>query len=238
MSCGLLPSNEQRQGAMRMTARPIRVALVDDHALVRTGIRKILESVPDFDVVGEAHSGEEGVALCRDKTPDVVLMDKHMPGIGGVEATRRVLAQQSTRVICLTVDTIGTLPRRMLEMGAMGYLTKSCGPQEMIDAVRRVHRGERYIGERVARQMAEEALDGRDGSPFDLLSMRELQVCIMLASGQSPTQISTLLSLSPKTVSTYRSRIFAKTECANIVELVRKAIEHGLLEADAPLQVD
>ncbi len=221
-----------------MSSRKIRVALVDDHALVRTGLRKILEGVSDIDVIGEAECGESGVALCKSESPDVVLMDKHMPGIGGVEATRRVLAQRHTKVICLTVDTIGPLPRRMLEMGAMGFLTKSCGPQELIDAVRRVFGGERYIGAQVAQQMAAQGLDGGATSPFDSLSTRELQVCIMLASGQSSTQISTLLSLSPKTVSTYRARIFQKAECDNIVELVRKSIEFGLLEADARLSVD
>ncbi|MFK8015859.1 MAG: response regulator [Gammaproteobacteria bacterium] len=220
-----------------MIARRIRVALVDDHALVRTGIRKILDGVPDIEVVGEAECGETGVALCKSAAPDVVLMDKHMPGIGGVEATRRVLAQRYTKVICLTVDTVGPLPKRMLEMGAMGFLTKSCAPEEMIEAVRRVHGGERYIGAQVARVMADQAVDG-GGSPFDALSMRELQVCIMLASGQSSTQISTYLSLSPKTVSTYRARIFQKAECENIVDLVRKSIEFGLLEADARLTAD
>ena len=220
-----------------MSARPITVALVDDHALVRTGIRKILEAVADISVVGEAECGETGVMLCKTEAPDVVLMDKHMPGIGGVEATRRVLAQRHTKVICLTVDTVGPLPKRMLEMGAMGFLTKSCAPEEMIDAVRRVHSGERYISAQVAQLMAEQAVDG-GGSPFDSLSMRELQVCIMLASGQSSTQISIHLSLSPKTVSTYRSRIFQKAECDNIVDLVRKSIEFGLLEADARLSSD
>jgi two-component system invasion response regulator UvrY len=218
--------------------RRIKVVLVDDHALVRTGIRKILEAVSDIEVVGEASSGEEGVALCKSLSPHIVLMDKHMPGIGGVEATRRVLAQQSTRVICLTVDTVGPLPRRMLEMGAMGFLTKSCAPEEMISAVRKVYAGERYLGELVARRMADQALDGAEASPFDTLSMRELQVCIMLAGGQSSTQISSYLNLSPKTVSTYRARIFQKAECDNIVELVRKAIEFGLLEADVQISSD
>ena len=221
-----------------MTAAPIRVVLVDDHALVRSGIRKILEGVPDIEVVGEAESGEAGVVVCRELEPDVVLMDKHMPGIGGLEAVRRVLALQTTRVICLTVDSVGPLPRRMLEMGAQGFLTKSCGPEEMIEAVRRVRAGERYLSKRVAREMAEQSLRGEPVSPFDALSTRELQVCVLLATGQTSSQISRNLNLSPKTVSTYRARIFQKAECESIVDLVRKAIDFGLLEADAKIQAD
>lgn len=217
---------------------PIRVLLVDDHALVRSGIRKILESVPDIEVVGEADCGESGVTLCRDLNPDIVILDKHMPGIGGLEAARRIVALNTTRVICLTVDTVGPIPRRALELGAMGFLTKSCAPEEMVAAVRKVHAGERFLAEKVARQMAEQSLSGASTGPFDTLSTRELQVCIMLASGQSPSQISRHLSLSPKTVSTYRARIFQKADCESIVDLVRKAIDFGLLEADAKIQGD
>lgn len=219
-----------------MSATPIRVLLVDDHALVRTGIRKILDGVPDIDVVGEAASGEEGVDAARRLGPDIVLMDKHMPGIGGVEATRRILTMHGPKVICLTVDMVGPLPRRMLEMGAMGFLTKSCGPEEMIEAVRKVHAGERFLGRKIAQKLAEQALDDSPDTPFDNLSARELQVCIMLAGGHTSQQISTLLSLSPKTVSTYRARIFQKANCESVVDLVRKAIRFGLIEADTKLQ--
>ncbi|MEM6640102.1 MAG: response regulator [Pseudomonadota bacterium] len=221
-----------------MSIRPIELVLVDDHALVRSGLRQILEGVRDINVVGEAQSGEEGVELCRELAPDIVVMDKHMPGIGGLEASRRVIAQRHTKVICLTVDTVGPLPRRMLEMGACGFLTKSCGPDELIDAVRRVHAGERYLSHKVARQMAEQSLDGRSASPFDTLSTRELQVCVLLATGQSSTEISKNLNLSPKTISTYRTRIFQKADCASIVDLVRKALDFGLLEADARVRSD
>lgn len=218
-----------------MALTVIRVLLVDDHGLVRTGIRKILETVSDIEVVGEADSGESGVELARKLNPDIVLMDKHMPGIGGVEATRRVLGLNGPKVICLTVDTVGPLPRRMLEMGAKGFLTKSCAPDEMITAVRRVHAGERFIGRQIAQRLAEQSLDPDSQTPFDGLSARELQVSIMLASGQSSQQIATLLSLSPKTVSTYRARVFEKAECETIVDLVHKALQFGLIEADTKL---
>lgn len=221
--------------AAAVNPRLIRVVLVDDHALVRSGIRRILDGVADIDVVGEAESGEAGVAMCRELAPDIVIMDKHMPGIGGLEATRRVLAQRRTRVICLTVDTVGPLPRVMLEMGALGFLTKSCAPDEMIEAVHQVHAGDRYLSKKVAQQIAEQSLSGGSVSPFDDLSTRELQVCVLLATGQSSTQISRNLNLSPKTVSTYRARIFQKTDCESIVDLVRKALDFGLLEADAKL---
>ncbi|NND49848.1 MAG: response regulator [Rhizobiales bacterium] len=219
-----------------MVSTAIRVLLVDDHALVRTGIRKILDAVPDIEVVGEAASGEEGAEAARKLNPDIVLMDKHMPGIGGVEATRRVLTLRGPKVICLTVDMVGPLPRRMLEMGAMGFLTKSCAPEEMIEAVRKVHAGERVLGQKIAQRLAEQALDDSGDTPFDSLSARELQVAIMLAGGHSSQQISTLLSLSPKTVSTYRARIFQKADCETVVDLVRKAIQFGLIESDTKLQ--
>ncbi len=215
-----------------MGDKAIRVLLVDDHALVRTGIRKILEAVPDIDVVGEADSGEAGVELTRRLAPDVVLMDKHMPGIGGVEAMRRILALKQAKVICLTVDTVGPLPRRILEMGVMGFLTKACRPEEMIEGVRRVHAGERYLDVEIARLLADQSLTGGSRSPFDSLSSRELQVCMLLAKGYSSQKISTMLSLSPKTVSTYRARVLQKSGCDNLVDLIRKAIRFGLMETE------
>lgn len=209
----------------------IRVLLVDDHKLVRMGIRKILESASDIQVVGEAGTGEQAIDLVRSTSPDLVMMDKHMPGIGGVEAMRRVLASFDVKVICLTMDGAGPMTRRILDMGVMGYLTKTCAPEEMMEAVRRVMAGERFLGVDIAREMAEATLNGTaGGSPFDQLSERELQVCNLIAQGYSGRDISTMLFLSPKTVSTYRTRIFQKTGVDSVADLVRSAIHYGMID--------
>lgn len=210
----------------------IRVLLVDDHKIVRTGIRKILEAANDITVVGEADTGEQAIDLVRLHTPDLVMMDKHMPGIGGVEAMRRVLASFDVKVICLTMDGAGPMTRRILDMGVMGYLTKSCEASEMIEAVRRVMSGERFLGAEIARQMVEASLSGNEGgSPFDQLSERELQVCNLITQGYAGRDISNMLHLSPKTVSTYRTRIFQKANVDNVPELVRLAMRYGLIDS-------
>ncbi len=211
----------------------IRVVLVDDHKLVRIGIRKILEGASDIEVVGEAESGEEGVQLAERLRPDMVLMDKFMPGIGGLEASRRILARELAKVVCLTVNATGPLPRRALDLGVHGFLTKSCAPEEMIEGVRRVHAGERFLSAEIARQLAQDSLTaGKSRNAIDNLSERELQVLMMLAQGHSPGDISNRLALSPKTVSTYRSRIFQKLDADSDVELVRIAMRHGLVDPE------
>ena len=210
----------------------IRVLLVDDHKIVRTGIRKILEGANDIAVVGEADTGEQAIDLVRLHKPDLVMMDKHMPGIGGVEAMRRVLASFDVKVICLTMDGAGPMTKRILEMGVMGYLTKSCDASEMIEAVRRVVAGERFLGAEIARQMAEASISGdHNGSPFDQLSERELQVCNLIAQGYAGRDISNMLHLSPKTVSTYRTRIFQKANVDNVADLIRLAMQYGLIDS-------
>ncbi|MFK8029023.1 MAG: response regulator [Gammaproteobacteria bacterium] len=211
----------------------IRILLVDDHKIVRTGIRKILETAQDLVVVGEADTGEQAIDLVRSHKPDLVMMDKHMPGIGGVEAMRRVLASfDEVKVICLTMDGAGPMTKRILEMGVMGYLTKSCEASEMIEAVHKVMAGERFLGAEIARQMAEASITGEgDGSPFDQLSERELQVCNLIAQGYAGRDISNMLHLSPKTVSTYRTRIFQKAKVDNVPELVRLAMHYGLIDS-------
>lgn len=211
----------------------IRVVLVDDHKLVRIGIRKILEGASDIEVIGEADSGEEGVRLAEKLRPDMVLMDKFMPGIGGLEASRRILAKDLAKVVCLTVNATGPLPRRALDLGVHGFLTKSCAPEEMIEGVRRVHGGERFLSAEIARQLAQDSLTaGKSRNAIDNLSERELQVLMMLAQGHSPGDISNRLALSPKTVSTYRSRIFQKLDADSDVELVRIAMRHGLVDPE------
>jgi two-component system invasion response regulator UvrY len=213
----------------------IKVLLIDDHKLVRTGIRKILEESAGIQVVGEADDGEHGLELAKQLKPDVVLLDVSMPGIGGLEATRQLLEHDpSTKVIVVSVHAQEPVPGKLLEAGAFGYLTKGCAADEVVTAVRRVHGGERYLTAEIARALAFGAVGGRktSESPFELLSQREMQVMMMVTQGQSIQEISERLRLSPKTVSTYRYRLFEKLGVGNDVELTRLALRHGFVEGD------
>ncbi len=213
----------------------VEVLLVDDHTLVRTGIRHILEEAPGIRVIGEAASGEEALERVRsDGPPDIVVMDVNMPGIGGLEATRKMLASNpELKVIVLSIHASDPYPSRLLEAGAQGYLTKDCSGDEIVDAMHRVQNGERYLSADIARQLADSLLSGKKNSPIDQLSQRELQVMLMIIQGHSVQFISDKLFLSPKTVSTYRHRLFQKLGVENDVGLTRYAIRHGLL--DEPL---
>lgn len=213
----------------------IKVLLIDDHKLVRTGIRKILEESAGIQVVGEADDGERGLELVQQLDPDVVLLDVSMPGIGGLETMRKLLEHDpSTKVIVVSVHAQEPVPGKLLEAGAFGYLTKGCAAEEVVTAVRRVHGGERYLTAEIARALALGAVGGRKTteSPFELLSQREMQVMMMVTQGQTIQEISERLHLSPKTISTYRYRLFEKLDVANDVELTRLAIRHGFAEGE------
>lgn len=214
----------------------IRVLIVDDHDLVRTGIRRLLEDRKTSDgieVIGEAASGEEAILRARELSPDVVLMDVNMPGIGGLEAMRRLLLHDSTtKIVVVTVHAQGPFPRRLLEAGASGYLTKGCDVEEMVSAIKTIARGGKHISPDIAQQLALSMLPGSDESPFDRLSQREMQILLMITQGHKSQVISDKLCLSPKTVSTYKSRLHDKLNVRNDVELIRMAIQHGLLEQD------
>lgn len=208
----------------------VRVLLVDDHDLVRTGIRRLLDDVNGIEVVGEAATGEEAVCEARKLLPDVVLMDVTMPGIGGLEATRKLLRINSKcRVIGVSVHLNGPCPSRMFEAGATGYLTKGCDIEEMSGAIRRVARGERYIGADVAQKLVLHNLDG-ERTALDSLSPRELEVMLLVSQGHRLNHISDLLCLSPKTISTYRTRVMRKLDTNSDVELTHLALSLGLIE--------
>ena len=210
----------------------IRVMLVDDHDLIRYGLRRLLEDQSGIEVVDEASSGEEALEKVRTVKPDVVLMDINMPGIGGFEATSRLnKTGASCKVIVLTVHSEGPLPKRILEAGAMGYLTKGSPVEEMVEAIQRVNAGQRYIAPSIAQQLALSMLPG-ESSLLDLLSQRELQVLIMISQGMRTNAISDKLALSPKTVSTYRKRLHEKLDVSNDVEMMHLAIKHGLLDSE------
>lgn len=209
----------------------IRVAIVDDHDLVRTGIRRILTESDTIEVVGEAASGEEALEMARERTVDVFLMDVNMPGMGGLEATRRLLASHPrTRVMILTVHAKAPFPTQLLNAGASGYLTKGCASDELVEGIRRVRNGGRYIGGDIAQQLALSMLPGGDRSPLDELSSREIEVMMMLVQGQDVQDIAESLHISHKTVRTYKSRLYEKLGVKNAVDLTHMAIRHGILE--------
>ncbi|MDH5766506.1 MAG: response regulator [Gammaproteobacteria bacterium] len=207
-----------------------RVMLVDDHDLIRYGLRRLLEDQSGIEVVAEADSGEKALEMARSIDMDVILMDINMPGIGGFEATSRLSKTHSDiKIIILTAHSEGPLPKRLLEAGAVGFLTKGCDVKEMIDAIQKVTSGQRYIAPTIAQQLALSMLPGEE-SLLDTLSQRELQVLIMISQGMRTNMISDKLSLSPKTVSTYRKRLHEKLDVSNDVEMMRLAIKHGILD--------
>ena len=174
----------------------------------------------------------EALERARALKPNVILMDVSMPGIGGLEATRKLaMSLPETRIIVLSAQTAEPFPMRLMEAGAAGYLTKDSAGDEIVTAIRRVQAGERYISADIARQMALQAVNKTSGaSPFEQLSSREMQVMIMATGGHSVQDISDKLHLSPKTVSTYRSRLFQKLGVSNDVELTRLALRYGVIE--------
>ncbi len=209
----------------------IKVLLADDHELVRTGIKHILEQESDIQVVAEVNRGEDAIRYVKDNEVDVVLMDLNMPGIGGIEATRRLTqSKPKVRIIVLTVYRDKPYPNQLFEAGARGYLTKGSNASELVLALRAVHAGERYVSAEVAQHMVVSALPGGDDSPLDQLSSRELQVLQMIAEGRGVQEISAHLCLSPKTVSTYRHRVFTKLGVANDVEMTRFALRYGIIK--------
>ncbi|MDT8384392.1 MAG: UvrY/SirA/GacA family response regulator transcription factor [Gammaproteobacteria bacterium] len=212
----------------------IKVMVVDDHELVRTGITRILNDAPGIRVVGEAASGEEALDVVREKSPDVLLMDVSMPGIGGLEATRKLVQHDPRlKVIVVSVHAEEPFPSRMMKAGASGYLTKGCAVDEIVAAIKAVHAGERYIGADIAQTLALKMIPGGDLSPFDALSPREMQVMLMLTQGQRLQVISDKLCLSPKTVSTYRHRLYEKLKVGSDVDLARLAMNYGIIDAVA-----
>ncbi|HEY8555608.1 MAG TPA: response regulator transcription factor [Burkholderiales bacterium] len=207
----------------------IRVMLVDDHAVVRMGFRLLLEGQPDIKVVAEAESGEQACARYPQVRPDVVVMDLSMPGMGGLEAMTRLRARdEHARILVLTAHDDTIHPRRVLDAGALGYLSKRSAPAELIQAVRDVMRGKVYVEPGIAQQMV--AQRGGAQNPVDTLSLRELEVFLLLARGVSVAEIANVLHLSPRTVGTHLYHIKQKLGAANQAEMALIAIRAGLLE--------
>ncbi|AJC44884.1 MULTISPECIES: response regulator [Xanthomonas] len=213
----------------------IRVFLVDDHALVRTGMKLILSNQTDIEIVGEADSGENALPQIRQLKPDIVLCDLHMPGVSGLEVTERIVkGDHGTKVIIVSVLEDGPLPKRLLEAGASGYVGKAGDAQELLRAVRDVAMGKRYLGANIAQNLALANLEG-GGSPFDALSPRELEVALLLTRGLRQEDIAKRLSLSAKTVNTHKARLFEKVGIQDNIALARLATQYGLLDPTHPL---
>jgi len=208
----------------------IRVFLIDDHVLVRTGIRLMLAAEADITLVGEAGSGEEALPALRRVQADIVLCDLHLPGISGMEVTARIVRGGSgAKVVVVSVLEDGPMPRRLIEAGAHGYVGKGAGAEELLRAVRTVASGKRYLASGIAQALA---LTGRDAedSPFDALSPRELEVAMLLTRGLRQEDIARRLSLSAKTVNTHKSRLFDKLGIGDTIALARMASQHGLAD--------
>jgi two-component system invasion response regulator UvrY len=206
----------------------IRVLLVDDHALVRTGIRRVLEDGCDIEVVAEAESGEEALAVLPAARPDVAVMDVSMPGMGGLEATRKLLRRDPhLRVVVVTVHRDGPFPQRFLEAGALGYLHKGCNAEECRRAIRLAAVGQPYISQEVAQHLA--LARGGPADAFDDLSQQEFEVMARTTAGYTTEETARALCLSPKTVATYRSRIFKKLGVRSVIELTHLALSYAMI---------
>jgi two-component system, NarL family, invasion response regulator UvrY len=212
----------------------IKVLIVDDHELVRMGIRLLLKNAENIDVVAEAEDGDSALKIAKSCNPDVVLLDVKMPGMDGWEVTRRLKQiKPNIHIIVLTASTADPLPTRLLQLGAMGYLTKDSAAEEMLQAIRKVSKGERYLSAEIAQKIALNSLNPEEVSPLDELSEREMQVMRMIIRGLAVPAIAESLFLSPKTVGTYRYRMFEKLGIKNDVELMHLALKHGVIESAA-----
>lgn len=209
---------------------PIKVLLVDDHAVVRMGFKMLLESAEDIKVIAEAESGEQGVKFYVEHQPDVVVMDITMPGIGGLEAIDRIIAKDnSAKILVLSAHEDSVHPKRVLNAGAMGYLTKRSAAEELIKAIRMVAGRKMYLEANIAQQMAIQQLNG-EKNPVDVLSDREFEVFMSLAKGQTTNEIADILSLSPRTVGTHLYNIKQKLNANNSAEIALIAMRSGLID--------
>lgn len=214
----------------------IRVYIVDDHALVRTGFRLILGGQTDIEVVGDAESAEDALPEIRQLRPDIVLCDLHLPGLSGLELTERVVrGEYGCRVIAVSVLEDGPMPRRLLEAGAFGYVGKASDADELLRAVRDVARGKKYLASSIAQGLALAGLHGETASPFDSLTPRELEVALLLNQGLRQESIAKHLSLSAKTVNTHKARLFDKLGIHDNIALARLASQYGIVDPSSGL---
>ena len=210
---------------------PIRVQLVDDHALVRAGIRRLLEDVAHVAVINESGDSQEAIEVARRERPDVVLMGMNglcLTVLDGARRFQRLIP--AVKIVVMSVDASMVIPDRLVQSGVQGCLTKNCTEAELIEALEAVHGGERYISLQLARQLADKRLSPEPRSPFELLTHRELQVALLVSQGRNTAQIAATLCLADKTVNGYRCRILEKLGVRTEVQLTHLALRHGVIE--------
>ena len=211
-----------------------KILLVDDHDLVRAGLKSILESNAELTVISEHDSGEKAIEFlaAADQMPDVVMMDLNMPGMGGMEATKRISHKYpDIKIIVVTALQDNPFPAQLFKLGASGYVTKGCDAAEMFTAIQTVMQGKQYLASEIADKQPKQSAEdiGEEQNPFGKLSDREMQIMLMVTQGMSNQFISDSLFLSPKTISTYRHRLFEKLDISNDVELTHLAIRYGVI---------
>ena len=210
----------------------IRVLIADDHAIVRGGIRRMLEDHKDIQIVGEGGDGQEAIQKVLETDPDVILLDISMPGMDGLDVTKQLKAiDPKVRILILTMHAEEQYAPRLMKAGAMGYVTKHAVPEDLVKAIHAVHSGRRFISPTLAESMAWRYLgDKADLTPVECLSDRELQVLCLLARGNTNREIAESLHLSVKTIDTYRSHVLGKLNLRNSAELTLFAVQNGLIE--------
>ena len=211
--------------------KKIRVLLADDHAVVRAGYRVLLQHTDDIEVVAEADSGERACRAFADLQPDVVVMDLSMPGIGGLQAMRRMVARDpNARILVFSMHEDTVFVEQALQAGAQGYITKSSAPEILVEAIRELASGKSHIDTEIVQRLAFQKARGKD-SPFSNLSTREFEIFCLLAEGLNTSEIAKRLSLSYKTIANYSTQIKSKLHVSTVAEIARLAIRHNIINA-------
>jgi DNA-binding NarL/FixJ family response regulator len=210
--------------------RKIRILLVDDHAVVRAGYSTLLQHTANIEVIAEADNGQSALREFIDKKPDIVIMDLSLPGIGGLEAIRRIIARDpEAKILVFSMHEDTVFVEQALQAGARGYITKSSAPEVLIEAVRKIASGDIFLDAEIAQRLAFQKTRGRN-TPFESLSTREFEIFCLLAEGLNVNDISKRLSLSYKTVANYSTQIKNKLDVNTVAELARIAIRHGVVK--------
>ena len=211
-------------------SKKVTIVLVDDHAVVRAGVKRLLEQEPLFEVIGEAESGEKAYQLFGELNPDVMVMDLSMPGMGGLEAIRRILMRhEKAKILVLSMHEDLSFANQALKLGAKGYLIKNTLGDDLVKAIETISRGEIFLSDEIAKKIAVSSIDNRQ-DPIHDLSAREFEIFRLLAEGLEVDAISTTLNISPKTVSNYQTMIKQKLNIHTPVELIRYAIKAGVIK--------
>jgi DNA-binding NarL/FixJ family response regulator len=211
-------------------SKKINIILVDDHAVVRAGVRRLLEQEPLFDVIGEAESGEKAYQLFGELNPDVMVMDLSMPGMGGLEAIRRILMRdEKAKILVLSMHEDLSFANQALKLGAKGYLIKNTLGDDLVKAIEVISRGDIFLSDEIAKKIAVSSIDGGQ-DPIHDLSAREFEIFRLLAEGFEVDAIATTLNISSKTVSNYQTMIKQKLNIHTPVELIRYAIKTGVIK--------